>query len=502
MNVSDDSQPSDADAAPSARCPLDWPRQRRNMVLFASCTGLQYLAAPVLYVGITQASLCERLGADARVSNLPGTLFFAMTAMPALIVWLFPYASYLKRNLVICYSVTATMLAVMALVLVLPVSNDVRLGFVIAQGAVSGAAMPAAIALLWEAIGRGTDESRRGLALSLAFGAGPMLAVVGSLASQLVLSGEMGGWKIEGLPYPWNYACLFAAGAPAMALAAFLASRFIVPLPEVDAVREPFTKVADLCAGILCGLGALLLYFHGIDRPGPLAPFGLSYDNAGNLLLVLAGLLFARHFRDILARRTLLIATVVTVLLYCGNTIPSNMNLYTSQVLGDLPQNYAGYQNTLRFSFKVVAGFLLGWLLTKTNPRAGILLTGSIFVAAQLWAIFATGTMYLVAFGIYGAGELVGVYAPNYILSASPPSRMRRNMAFVTMLMAPAAPTGYLFGAISDHIRENDITAFGATDSTTFGFQASFAVCACLISLGLILTLCLLPARPERDAVD
>ena len=35
------------------------------------------------YVGITQASLCNKLGADARTANLPGTLFFAMTAMPA-----------------------------------------------------------------------------------------------------------------------------------------------------------------------------------------------------------------------------------------------------------------------------------------------------------------------------------------------------------------------------------------------------------------------------------
>ena len=112
-------------------------------------------------------------------------------------------------------------------------------------------------------------------------------------------------------------------------------------------------------------------------------------------------------------------------MLYSGNTIPSNMNLYTPEVLGDLPEKYAGYQNTLRFAFKVVAGFLLGWVLTKSNPKAGILLTGCIFIAAQLWAIFATGTAYLIAFGIYGAGELVGVYAPNYILSASRPAQMR-----------------------------------------------------------------------------
>ena len=37
-------------------CPLSWPQQRWNLILFALCTGTQYLAAPVLYVGITQAS--------------------------------------------------------------------------------------------------------------------------------------------------------------------------------------------------------------------------------------------------------------------------------------------------------------------------------------------------------------------------------------------------------------------------------------------------------------
>ncbi|MBP85954.1 MAG: hypothetical protein CMJ64_04425 [Planctomycetaceae bacterium] len=467
-------------------CTLTESEQRRNMILFACCTGLQYLAAPVLYVGVTQASLCDHLGADDKLSNLPATFYFAMTAVPALIAWLFPYVSFLKRNLVACYSIVAAMLAIMSASLIIPLPNNVRIGFVIVQGAVAGMAMPAAIAFLWEVIGRGTDQSRRGFALSLAFGVGPMLAVVGSLGSQLLLSGELGGVTLEGLKYPLNFAVLFAAGVPAMALAAFLSSRFVVPLPKVDAVREPFSKVSGLCAGI--GIGALALTFYYLE-----------VAILGHGLLVVAGALFVHHFRDILSQRVLLLATIVTVLLYSGNTIPSNMNLYTSEVLGDLPEKYAGYQNTLRFAFKVVAGFLLGWILTKSNPKAGILLTGCIFIAAQVWAIFATGTAYLIAFGIYGAGELVGVYAPNYILSASRPSQLRRNMAFVTMLMAPAAPTGYLFGAISDYIRENNITAFGAASSPAFGFQASFAVCAAMMICGVVIAAFLLPYRPGLE---
>src|SRR5262245_35221519 len=102
------------------KCPLSLPEQRRNLVIFAACTGMQYLAAPALYVGITQASLCKRLEADTRTANLPATLFFAMTAMPAIIAWVSPQVASLKRNLMLCYSTCAAMLATLALTLMLP----------------------------------------------------------------------------------------------------------------------------------------------------------------------------------------------------------------------------------------------------------------------------------------------------------------------------------------------------------------------------------------------
>ena len=194
----------------------------------------------------------------------------------------------------------------------------------------------------------------------------------------------------------------------------------------------------------------------------------------------------------------LLFATVVTILVYSGNVIPSNMNLYSSEALGDLPEKYAGVQNMLRFSFKVVAGAVLGWVLTRTNPRVGILATASIFLVAQIWAMCVTGPWYLVAFGIHGAGELVGVYAPNYIVSASRTDQLRRNMAFVTMLMVPAAPAGYLYGAIVDGVKQAGWTAFGM-NSTSLGFRLSFLVCGLLILSGILLAVLLLPARPKPN---
>jgi MFS family permease len=138
----------------------------------------------------------------------------------------------------------------------------------------------------------------------------------------------------------------------------------------------------------------------------------------------------------------------------------------------------------------MAAGLLLGWLLTRTNPKVGLLVTSLVFVAAVGWALVAAAQTYLFVFGAYGAGELVGVYAPNYILSFSRKADMRRNMAFVTMMMVPAAPAGYLFGLISDEC--------GARYGKATGFHVSFVVCALIMLTGIVLAVVRLPARPPE----
>jgi MFS family permease len=489
----------------SAGCGLSWPEQRRNLILFALCTGTQYLAAPVLYVGITQASLCDRLGADARTSNLPGTLFFAMTAMPALYAWLSPGVGALRRNLGLLYGTSAIMLVMLAITLSLPVSDSFKLGMVILQGGVSGAVMPAAIGLLWEVMGRGSDESRRGLALGLAFGAGPLLAVLGSLGQTALLGGNLFGWHFDGLEYPRNFIILFAAGVPVMGLAAVVSQLFVIQPVAQEQPREPLSAVRGLLGGILLMLVSIAS-MHAADSPVDPAngantgilKSGQFFRVLGILSAVGAVVAFVAHFRSVLQYRILLLATVVTILVYAGNVIPSNMNLYSGEALGDLPEKYAGVQNMLRFGFKVVAGAMLGWLLTRTNPRVGLLATASIFLLAQIWAMCVTGPWYLVAFGIHGAGELVGVYAPNYIVSASRRDQLRRNMAFVTMLMVPAAPAGYLFGAIVDGVKSSGWTALGM-NSAALGFRLSFLVCGLFILTGIVMAVLLLPAKPGPE---
>ncbi|MEX0725484.1 MAG: hypothetical protein WD065_04395, partial [Planctomycetaceae bacterium] len=73
----------------------------------------------------------------------------------------------------------------------------------------------------------------------------------------------------------------------------------------------------------------------------------------------------------------------------------------------------------------------------------------------------------------------------------------RRNMAFMTMLMVPAAPTVYIFGEIAQSLNEKNITGWGM-NSAEFGFVMSFAVCAAMMTLGLLIAVFFLPAQPER----
>jgi MFS family permease len=457
--------------------------------LFAAIVGLQYLAAPVIYVGITQASLLRQLTPNAVVANLPGASFFVMATLAALAAWAFPRVAQLKPVLVACYGTAAVTSALTAVALMMPVSNNAKIAAVVAQSALTGATIPTAIAFIWEVLGRTTDESKRGVALGLAYGAGPILAALGSLASQLILAGEFefGPIDIRVTPFgsPTNYALLFGLIAPVMGLAAFLSSRFEIVAPIVEPGRRPVAEVIDLVLGVLAGVAAMMFAIY------ELMPLSIA-------CMLVSTALFAVHFRDLLSVRLLRLVAVMTVIFYVGNTIPSNMNLYSESVLGVDPMEYAGYQNLLRFTFKAIAGTALGWLLVRTNPRAGVLVTAGLYVLALAWAMFSTGKMYLVAFGVFGAGELIGVYAPNYMLSACRTSEMKRGQVMMNLAMGPVGQAGLLFGWIAQTIKENNITAFGAT-SEALGFQTSFAVCGGILALGILFTLLFIPPHPKRD---
>ena len=461
--------------------------QRLNLLLFSGCVALQYLAAPVIYVGITQSSLLDKLNANATIANLPSASFYVMATIVALVAWYKPRAVDLKPVLVWCYLLAGVSSGGLGVLLLSSLSNEVKIYGVIVQSGITGATIPTAIAFLWEVLGRGTRESDRGLALGLAYGLGPVLAAVGAMGSQLILAGGFEiltiQYHVTPLEFPNNFALLFLLEAPVMVFAALLASRFVVELPQQEEPgRKPFVQVQDLFLGVLASVGALMCVLWG-------------YSLTAYALMGISALLFAYHFRDLLAFRLLRLAVIVTLLVYMGNIITSNMALYSKDVLGVDPEQTAGYQNAMRFSFKAIAGLLLGWILVRSNARVGVLVTSGLYVLALFWAMLASSEMYLLAFGIFGAGELVGVYAPNYILSASRKSQMRRSMVMMNLLMAPVGQLAPVFGQIADSIKKHDVSAFGQP-SHAFGFQVSFAVCAVLILLGILVAVIWLPAKP------
>jgi MFS family permease len=199
-------------------------------------------------------------------------------------------------------------------------------------------------------------------------------------------------------------------------------------------------------------------------------------------------------FGQYLSYRLIRWAVVAEVLVYAGYSISTTFTLYTQIATGEPAQAFLGYQNTLRFGCKIVAGFFLGWLLRRTHPKAGMLVTCALCMAAVAWALTAPGVWFLLSFGLIGAGELFGIYYPNYILSCSPKSKMRRNMAFTSMMMMPAGVAPVLFGTITDR--------GGELYGKTAGFQISFLASLAILAGSFLVVLFALPVRPRPRAAD
>ena len=440
--ASDSDHPPDTvkpDAEAGAECNLELRYQNRNALIYAAQISLIYLAAPALYVGFVQAGLCKHLHTSDTIANLPSTVFLAMAWAPVVVAWLFPQARLLKSTMGIAYWLMAAMGLVVAAVLVAKPSSGLIIGALIAHAAVLGAANVVANVLSWEALDRGVSPRLRGKALGLAFGWGPGFAVIGSLSAQLLLDGKLFGWVPPawlGVAYPYSYAMLFAASGVCMALAAILASYYRIPLPRQDVERESFNKA------------------------------------------IIGG------FKSFLGNRVLLIASIAYLLVYCGNMVQINMSIFTHEAVGRLSEDLAGYQLTLRFAFKMVFGFFLGWILTRTNPKVPLLVTVGLQIAGVLWVLLVPGYWFMLAFGINGAGELFGVYYMNYPVQCSPKSRVRANIAFLALISTFVGLAPVLYGWISD----------------TWSLRASFGAALALLVFTATLVYLKLPTNPRpRD---
>src|SRR5258708_29354407 len=64
---------------------------RHNGWVFTLCYVLIYISAPVLYVGVVQAALCDKLGAGATLANLPASTYMFGQMAPLVFSWLVPH---------------------------------------------------------------------------------------------------------------------------------------------------------------------------------------------------------------------------------------------------------------------------------------------------------------------------------------------------------------------------------------------------------------------------
>src|SRR3954453_15212682 len=73
------------------------PEQRvRNMACFAAIICLGYLSAPVQYVDVIHAALCNKLGASKTIANLPTAVGAFFGLVPLVIAWLLPQTRWLR----------------------------------------------------------------------------------------------------------------------------------------------------------------------------------------------------------------------------------------------------------------------------------------------------------------------------------------------------------------------------------------------------------------------
>jgi len=414
-------------------CPLSAALQTRNIACFTGVWCLIYLTAPVSYVGVTHANLLHDLGNSDTMANLPHAVYQWMTALPVLVAWFLPQARWLKPLLVGSFAAKAALTVLVAAAIWLRWPAAVVTGSVLLFAGVFGAANGVMLMALWEVVRRGVSTSRRGVTLGFSFGIGPVAACAGSLMQQMLMGKEPLTGCTFGMSFPDSYLALFAGTLPFMVLCVFLGAAFHIPLPVDEPVAS--SKTAEILGGL----------------------------------------------RQFATSRPVLLAAVGYLLVYSGgNAIFDNVSLHAKEVLGQASPDTVGLQNFLRFGFKAVAGVLLGWLLAKTNPKAVLLATTAILLAGMAWALNASGWWYLLTAGLLGAGELFGVYFPNYVTTASAKSQVRANIAYLNLLGALVGFASVIFGQISDR----------------FGRIASFHTATGVLIFAMLLILFGLPARP------
>lgn len=365
--------------------------ERRNATIFFFTWQLLFLIAPVYYVGVLQAALCDKLGASPAISNLPTSLWLVGFITPFFITRMIPLRLE-GRVLVWTTGINGLAISFVCAALILPVGNTTRIAVIVGQMLVYGILGSTSGVYIFQCLGRGTTKEGRAKTLKWTFSIGPLVAVSSSLGAQYILNGGIG------LTFPNDFALLYFIGIPCLFGISLLSRRY--NLPAAEEVKQPpvFRYVKESIA---------------------------SFIKVRHLVILWIG-----YF-----------------LWYCVSNAMPNFSLYTKEVLLRDPKELTGIIQALRFGFKAAAGFLLGMIALRWGVRAPITTTMLIFLAAIIWGWGVPGYPYLLCFGLMGAAELGAAYFLNYAIASSLPANGARNIA-IMQLAVPASSISPLIHGI------------------------------------------------------
>jgi MFS family permease len=367
---------------------------------------LIFLSGPVDYVGAVQASLCDKLGSNHTVANLPAAIYTLGYIVPFLLASKIPYR--IERTVAVVASLlTAASMGIVCLALFLPFGNTVRVTAVILQGVIMGVSNCTNDVYMLQCLGRGTTEKGRAWALKYTFALGPILGIVGSMGTQFVLNGG-----IRRLPFPYDFGLVYLVAIPCMTGVAILSSRY--KMVRIEEVKRP-----PLFRSML------------------------------------------KNVRAYVADRNLVLLWLAFFFWWVSMSDRGNLSLYAQEAMHRSPATLAGLSMALRFSGKCMGGFALGALAARWGSfapsRLAIILAGG----ALAWAWATHGSPYLFAFILVGAGELGGAYIPNSILSLSSPESGARNLSLLAMAGPVSSFAPVVAGAIADRFGFHASFAFG-----------------------------------------
>jgi MFS family permease len=368
---------------------------RRNSFIYLAIQLLVFVSSPVFRVDVVQAGLCNKLGASATVANLPAAAILLGAVAPFFLSWLIPHSAD-QKAVVWSNALMAASAGVVCLALFLPFRPSILIAVVVGQSLLVGFTNGTSFVYLWQCLGRGVTLAERAKILGLTNTLGPICAVAGSLGAQFLVSGG-----IRSLCFPYDFAVLYLFGFPVMGIAAFLATRF-----KLSPMKD--------------------------EQPPPL----LQYLIEGT--------------KSFIRARPLGLAWLGYLLWYVALYFMPTLTLFSTVTMNRKPATLVGIMMALRYGGKSLSSYRLGRLNLRWGMRAPVIATIVLVLVGVLWAWTVHGYLYLVGFGLLGAGELGGVYFPNYVLATSKVSDGARNLSVLALTSIPVGLSPVIYGQLTD----------------------------------------------------